>query len=59
MTMPSWLKPGYQIAYARKEIAFARWKASGYRDLEQHARYLEHMATCNRYLAKAREVRSC
>lgn len=45
------------IAYAKKEIAFARWKASGYRDLEAHAEYLRWFEECQRLLAYRRSGR--
>jgi len=38
--------PFSQIAYARKEIAFAKWKASGYRDLAAYAEYLKQFEIC-------------
>jgi hypothetical protein len=34
------------LAYARKEIAFAKWQASGYRDHAAHAEYLHWFNVC-------------
>ncbi len=42
------------IAYARKEIAFAKWKASGYADREARAEYERWFAVCQQQLAAKR-----
>jgi hypothetical protein len=34
------------IAYARKEIAFEKWKASGYRDLAAWQDYIHWFEVC-------------
>ena len=39
-----------QVAYARKEIAFAKWKASGYRDHAAHSRFLYWFEICQSLL---------
>jgi hypothetical protein len=40
------------IAYARKEIAFAKWKASGYRDLEARREFEYWHDICQQILAE-------
>ncbi len=45
------------IAYARKEIAFEKWKASGYTDREARAEYERWFAVCQKQLAYARTGR--
>jgi hypothetical protein len=35
-----------QIPYAKKEIAFERWRKSGYRDLIAHAEYMYWFGVC-------------
>ena len=42
-----------QIAYAKKEIAFAKWKASGYHDLAAHAAFIHWFEICQRSLVHA------
>jgi len=39
-------------AYALKEIAFAKWKASGYRDLAAHAEFLHWYLICQKELLR-------
>lgn len=46
---------GGQIAYARKEMAFAKWKASGYRDKAARADFERWLAECQKALARARQ----
>ena len=46
---------GGQIAYARKEIAFAKWKASGYRDMAARADFEQWFERCQQELARARQ----
>jgi len=43
VTVPAWK----QIAYARKEIAFEQWRASGYRDLKAYTLYIHWYHICN------------
>lgn len=43
-----------QIAYARKEIAFAKWKASGYADKAARAEYERWFKVCQQSLANSR-----
>lgn len=44
------------VATARKEIAFAKWKASGYRDLDARLEFLHWHEICQRYLAEQRKL---
>jgi len=36
------------ISYARKEIAFAKWKASGYRDLAAWQEFIHWFEVCQK-----------